>query len=138
MRDITRAGREAGAVPASSTPTRTRSWSTAASCGCSTGTRRLGPYPYSQSIHPSVPAAAVSTPTFNYVRNSVKATVDAYDGTVKFYVVDPNDPIIQAYQKAFPDLFTTSSDDARRAARSTCGTRRTSSERRPSSSRSTT
>ena len=46
--------------------------------------------------------AAVSTPTFNYVRNSVKATVDAYDGTVNFYVVDANDPIIQAYRKAFP------------------------------------
>ena len=32
---------------------------------------------------------------FNYVRNSVKATVDAYDGTVKFYVIDAKDPIIQ-------------------------------------------
>ena len=42
---------------------------------------------------------------FNYVRNSVKATVDAYDGTVHFYVVDPTDPIIQTYRKAFPDLF---------------------------------
>jgi uncharacterized protein len=43
---------------------------------------------------------------FNYVRNSVKAVVDAYDGTVTLYVVDGNDPIIQAYRKAFPDLFT--------------------------------
>jgi uncharacterized protein len=43
---------------------------------------------------------------FNYVRNSVKATVDAYDGTVTLYVIDEEDPIIQAYQKAFPDLFT--------------------------------
>jgi hypothetical protein len=43
---------------------------------------------------------------FNYVRNSVKATVDAYDGTVTLYVVDDEDPIIGAYQKAFPDLFT--------------------------------
>ena len=42
---------------------------------------------------------------FNYVRNSVKATVDAYDGTMHFYVVDPTDPIIQTYRKAFPDLF---------------------------------
>jgi uncharacterized membrane protein (UPF0182 family) len=42
---------------------------------------------------------------FNYVRNSVKAVVDAYDGTVKLYVVDPEDPIIKAYDKAFPDLF---------------------------------
>ncbi len=44
--------------------------------------------------------------TFNYVRNSVKAVVDAYDGTVTLYVVDAEDPIIQAYGKAFPDLFT--------------------------------
>jgi uncharacterized membrane protein (UPF0182 family) len=43
---------------------------------------------------------------FNYVRNSVKATVDAYDGTVTLYVIDDEDPIIRAYQKAFPDLFT--------------------------------
>ncbi len=42
---------------------------------------------------------------FNYVRNSVKVTVDAYDGTVTLYVVDPTDPMIAAYRKAFPDLF---------------------------------
>ena len=44
--------------------------------------------------------------SFNYVRNSVKATVDAYDGTITLYVVDDSDPLIQAYQKAFGDLFT--------------------------------
>jgi uncharacterized protein len=43
---------------------------------------------------------------FNYVRNSVKATVDAYDGSIKFYVVDPTDPIIRTYRKAFPGLFS--------------------------------
>ncbi len=37
---------------------------------------------------------------------SVKATVDAYDGTVRFYVIDPKDPLIRSYRKAFPDLFT--------------------------------
>jgi uncharacterized membrane protein (UPF0182 family) len=42
----------------------------------------------------------------NYVRNSVKATIDAYDGTVHFYVVDNRDPIVRAYREAFPDLFT--------------------------------
>jgi uncharacterized membrane protein (UPF0182 family) len=42
----------------------------------------------------------------NYVRNSVKATVDAYDGTVTLYVMDDDDPIIAAYEDAFPDLFT--------------------------------
>ena len=44
--------------------------------------------------------------TFNYVRNSVKVTVDAYQGTVNFYVFDKKDPIIKAYEAAFPDLFT--------------------------------
>ena len=47
--------------------------------------------------------------SFNYIRNSVKAVVDAYDGTVTLYVMeneDSPDPIIRAYRKAFPDLFT--------------------------------
>jgi hypothetical protein len=43
---------------------------------------------------------------FNYVRNSVKATVDAYEGTVTFYVMDEDDPIVEAYRDAFPDLFS--------------------------------
>jgi uncharacterized protein len=42
---------------------------------------------------------------FNYIRNSVKAVVDAYHGTVDYYVFDPGDPIIQAYQAIFPGLF---------------------------------
>jgi uncharacterized protein len=42
----------------------------------------------------------------NYVRNSVKAVVDAYTGDVTFYVADPEDPILRAWQGAFPDLFT--------------------------------
>ena len=41
----------------------------------------------------------------NYIRNSVKAVVDAYDGTVNFYLSDPKDPIIKAYAKAFPGVF---------------------------------
>ncbi len=41
----------------------------------------------------------------NYVRNSVKVVVDAYDGTVQFYISDPEDPIIAAYARIFPDLF---------------------------------
>jgi uncharacterized membrane protein (UPF0182 family) len=40
------------------------------------------------------------------VRNSVKATIDAYQGTVTFYVWDEQDPVIKAWRKAFPDLFT--------------------------------
>ncbi len=50
------------------------------------------------------------TPQANYVRNSVKAVVDAYDGSVTLYVVDPTDPIVRAYQRAFPDLFTPASE----------------------------
>jgi uncharacterized membrane protein (UPF0182 family) len=42
---------------------------------------------------------------FNYVRNSVKAVIDSYDGSVDFYVIDDEDPIINAYRKAFPSLF---------------------------------
>ena len=43
--------------------------------------------------------------SFNYARNSVKAVVDAYNGTVTLYVIDQNDPIIRAYESAFPKLF---------------------------------
>ena len=42
---------------------------------------------------------------FNYIRNSVKVVIDAYNGTVHFFVIDPEDPIIQIYRRAFPDLF---------------------------------
>ncbi|HEY3097048.1 MAG TPA: UPF0182 family protein [Acidimicrobiia bacterium] len=61
-------------------------------------------YPYAQKV--SGPGDTGLSHNFNYVRNSVKATVDAYDGTVRFYVIDNKDPLIRAYRKAFPDLFT--------------------------------
>jgi hypothetical protein len=41
----------------------------------------------------------------NYARNSVKAVVDAYEGSVSFYIFEPDDPLIQVWAKAFPDLF---------------------------------
>jgi uncharacterized membrane protein (UPF0182 family) len=41
----------------------------------------------------------------NYIRNSVKVVVDAYHGSMAFYVSDPHDPLIQTYRKIFPDLF---------------------------------
>jgi uncharacterized membrane protein (UPF0182 family) len=69
-------------------------------------------YPYSQSYSPSgsrLDASSGLQGPLNYVRNSVKATIDAYDGTVKFYVYDDlsnPDPIVKAYRKAFPRLFT--------------------------------
>jgi len=52
-------------------------------------------YPYSQPVDGGV----------NYIRNSVKAVVDAYNGTVDFYVMEPDDPILQTYQSIFPVLF---------------------------------
>lgn len=64
-------------------------------------------YPYAQSANTDnlTPGSGLKH-SFNYVRNSVKAVVDAYDGSVTLYVVDPTDPIIRAWSKAFPDLFT--------------------------------
>jgi uncharacterized membrane protein (UPF0182 family) len=67
-----------------------------------------GNYPYAQELDASAVARG-TTGTFNYIRNSVKATVDAYDGTVTLYLTDTlygkKDPIIRAYAKAFPGLF---------------------------------
>ncbi|MBZ5624882.1 MAG: UPF0182 family protein [Acidobacteriia bacterium] len=45
----------------------------------------------------------------NYIRNAVKATVDAYDGETHMYVFAPDDPIIASYQRLFPDLFLSAS-----------------------------
>ena len=59
-------------------------------------------YPYSQSMAPDTGTGG----NFNYIRNSVKATVDAYDGTITYYVVDEKDPVIKSYRSAFPELFT--------------------------------
>jgi uncharacterized membrane protein (UPF0182 family) len=42
---------------------------------------------------------------FNYIRNSVKITVDAYNGETKYYISDPSDAIIQAYSRAYPGVF---------------------------------
>jgi uncharacterized membrane protein (UPF0182 family) len=56
----------------------------------------------------------------NYVRNAIKATIDAYDGTVTFYVFDAEDPIIAAYRAIFPTLFRDAgqmSQDLRRHVR---------------------
>ena len=41
----------------------------------------------------------------NYIRNSVKATINAYTGEIKYYVADPSDPLIQVYSKIFPGVF---------------------------------
>jgi uncharacterized protein len=60
-------------------------------------------YPYSQTttFQPSSDNAA----DINYVRNSVKVVIDAYEGTADFYIIDPKDPIIKAYAATFPSMF---------------------------------
>ncbi|HEX2925979.1 MAG TPA: UPF0182 family protein, partial [Ruminiclostridium sp.] len=64
-------------------------------------------YPYSQNYYAqSEDSDLQSMNGINYIRNSVKITVDAYDGTVKYYVIDKGDPIIEAYQKVYPGLFS--------------------------------
>jgi len=42
---------------------------------------------------------------FNYIRNSVKVVIDAYNGTMDFYIIDQNDPVVKVYQNIFPQLF---------------------------------
>jgi len=51
-------------------------------------------YPYSEPLG-----------RLNYIRNSVKAVIDAYNGSVTFYVTDPEDALIRTYQAIFPELF---------------------------------
>ncbi|MBQ9273098.1 MAG: UPF0182 family protein, partial [Mogibacterium sp.] len=60
-------------------------------------------YPYSEPYNGEINAT-------NYTRNSIKVVVDAYEGTVDFYVVDEEDPIAKTYQKIYPKLFKSSSD----------------------------
>ncbi len=55
-------------------------------------------YPYSRHYQ-------AGDKNVNYIRNSVKAVVDAYNGTTTFYVFDPDDPLIQSYRSIFPALF---------------------------------
>jgi uncharacterized membrane protein (UPF0182 family) len=56
-------------------------------------------HPYSRSVQ------VQDIGRVNYIRNAVKATVDAYDGETHLYVFAPDDPLIGAYQNLFPDLF---------------------------------
>ena len=55
-------------------------------------------YPYSRHHR-------VGNNQVNYIRNSVKVVIDAYNGTTRFYVFDPQDPLIAAYRGIFPSLF---------------------------------
>jgi len=59
----------------------------------------------SSSTYPYSASANLNGQSVNYIRNSVKAVVDAYDGTVTFYVFDSSDPILAAWRGIYPDLF---------------------------------
>lgn len=65
-------------------------------------------FPYAQANRvSSLPGGAdLGSRGINYIRNSVKAVIDGYDGDVRLYVTDPDDPLVDAYAAAFPDLFT--------------------------------
>ena len=63
-------------------------------------------FPHAQAFDPSeFENTGLARRPINYIRNSVKITMDAYDGTMRFYVSDPTDPIIRAYSGIFPTLF---------------------------------
>jgi uncharacterized membrane protein (UPF0182 family) len=53
----------------------------------------------------SYPYSATLSDLGNYIRNSVKVTIDAYNGTVSFYIADSTDPLINAYSRIFPGVF---------------------------------
>jgi uncharacterized membrane protein (UPF0182 family) len=63
-------------------------------------------FPHAQSFNPQEALEGTRLGgRLNYIRNSVKITVDAYDGTMHFYMSDPADPIVRAYAGVFPELF---------------------------------
>jgi uncharacterized membrane protein (UPF0182 family) len=64
-------------------------------------------FPHAQYFDPrQLDATNLGGNAFNYIRNSVKITMDAYTGDMAFYVTDDSDPIIRAYSSIFPDLFS--------------------------------
>jgi uncharacterized membrane protein (UPF0182 family) len=62
-------------------------------------------YTISDRFPYSSPHGADFSHKLNYIRNSVKVIVDMYDGTVSFYIMDPDDPVLAVYRRAFPDVF---------------------------------
>ena len=63
-------------------------------------------FPYAERVNPRAVRKGDLRSSVNYVRNSIKVVVDAYDGTPNFYVVDDADPIAKSYQLQFPNLFS--------------------------------
>lgn len=61
-------------------------------------------YPYAEYFE--VPIGEGVVEKYNYIRNSVKVLIDAYNGDVTFYMTDKQDPIVMAYAKAYPELFS--------------------------------
>src|SRR3970282_1623048 len=71
-------------------------------------------YPYSQPLTNDAIFRLARTSKrrggVNYMRNSVKAVVDAFDGDATLYLVDPDDPVVAAWSEAFPGVFTPASE----------------------------
>ena len=68
-------------------------------------------YPYSQPVLDNRLSLRSALPRdFNYIRNSVKAVVDAEDGTMTLYVLENTDPLTQAFRNVFPGVFTDASE----------------------------
>ncbi len=72
-------------------------------------------YPYATPAPSSAQGPALET-EINYIRNSVKVVIDAYDGAVNFYVVDATDPLVQSFTSIFPELFKPASQMPRELA----------------------
>ncbi|MBR3134806.1 MAG: UPF0182 family protein [Clostridia bacterium] len=62
-------------------------------------------YPFSQKTN------LTDLQEINYIRNSAKVIINAYDGTTKLYIIDRNDPIIMAYNGIYPELFAKADDE---------------------------
>jgi uncharacterized membrane protein (UPF0182 family) len=62
-------------------------------------------FPYSEPVNLSRDRSGI-----NYIRNSVKVVIDAYNGDVSYYIIDPSDPLVQTYSKIFPVLFKPAKD----------------------------
>jgi uncharacterized protein len=65
-------------------------------------------YPYAEAVAHEQETKLITDRYTNYIRNPVKVVVDAKDGTMQFYVVDENEPILATYRKIFPQLFKSS------------------------------
>ncbi len=62
-------------------------------------------FPYSEPVNLSRDKNGI-----NYIRNSVKVVIDAYNGDISYYIIDPSDPLVQTYSKIFPVLFKPAKD----------------------------